>query len=300
MFSRAKIWPRARARRSITRFAMVIFSSLLALFPEAARAAGHGPVFGLATPTLGKGSWSLDGGVMGRSGGGEMLMARPMVGYGITSDLELSTSLPIPLYSTGNLARARMMTTMPADPDVELQLAWRFQRHALGIGNRIETTATLYVDYPIFSARDGVRVFPGLAASLVTGYASRSWYLWAGGFYRRYLGPIDQTADHLGDTAMYSLVVGYRPPFLARRELPKGDWRLFAELVGEYNFPDELGGAREPDTGGHRLFLGPTLLGLYGAWGISGGPQFAIYNDLNGVQSRDFVRYAVNFTYWWF
>ena len=33
---------------------------LLASFPAAAFASGHGPVFGTATPTLGRGGWSLD------------------------------------------------------------------------------------------------------------------------------------------------------------------------------------------------------------------------------------------------
>jgi hypothetical protein len=241
---------------------------------------------------------SAGGGVDQRSG--HMLMIRPMVGYGITSDLQLSLSVPIPLYTLGQLARSRMMAMMPADRDVELSLAWRFQRKALGIGNRIETTASVYVDYPIETRREGARIYPGVVGALVTGSASRSWYLWIGGLYRRYLGPVDDMADHVGDTAMYSLVVGYRPPWLQKRELPHGDWRIFGELVGEYNFPTQLAGVDVPNTGGHRIFLGPTLLGLYGAWGISGGPQFAVYNKLNGVQAKDFVRYVVNFTYWWF
>jgi len=281
------------------------FVRKLALCPvlassAAALASGHGPVYGLATPTLGKGSWSLDVAAMGADGDGHTLMLRPMVGYGITSDLQVSLSLPIPLYTLGALARSRMMTMMPADEDVELQLAWRFQRKALGIGSRIETTGSLYVDFPIEAHREGARIAPGVVGALVTGYASRSWYAWVGGLYRRYLGPIDDGADHVGDTAMYSVVVGYRPPWFQNRELPHGDWRVFAELVGEYNFPTRIAGQQVPNTGGHRIFVGPTLLGLYGAWGISGGPQFAVYNALDGNQPKDVVRYVVNFTYWWF
>lgn len=297
---RPPIGRRTHAWFHARRWQRLLLLAAVAALPSTVAATGHGPLFGLATPTLGKGSWSLDSAVMGMSGDGHMLMARPVVGYGVTSDLQLSLSPPIPLFSTGSLARSRMMIMMPAQPDVELQLLWRLQRRALGIGNRIETTAGLYVDYPIESRVSGVRVYPGLGASLVTGYASRSWYFWAGGFYRRYLGPVGARADHVGDTAMYSAVVGYRPPFLQRRELPRGDWRLFAELVGEYTFPDQLGGVQVANTGGHRLFLGPTLLGLYGAWGVSGGVQLAIYDDLAGTQARDLIRYVVNFTYWWF
>lgn len=288
-------------RRFAIGFFLAGLPALLASSP--AHASGHGPVYGLATPTLGKGSWSLDVGAMGMdgvNGDGHMLMIRPMVGYGITSDLQLSLSVPIPLYTIGQLARSRMMMMMPADQDFELQVAWRFQRKALGVGNRIETTGSVYVDFPIQGTREGAHIHPGLVGALVTGYASRSWYVWLGGLYRRYLGPIGGMADHVGDTAMYSLVVGYRPPWFQNRELPKGDWRIFAELVGEYTFPSQIAGVDVPNSGGHRIFLGPTLLGLYGAWGISGGPQLAVYNALNGTQPKDFVRYVVNVTYWWF
>lgn len=44
--------------------------------------------------------------------------------------------------------------------------------------------------------------------------------------------------------------------------------------------------------------LGPTLLGLYGGWGISGGPMFPVYSDLNGDRGPDKVRLVVNFTRW--
>jgi hypothetical protein len=286
------------ARRSLVGLVVAVL-----LASSVAHAAGHGPVYGLATPTLGKGSWSLDIAVMGMDGtdgSGHMLMLRPMVGYGITSDLQVSLSVPVQLYLIGQLARSRMMLMMPAEQDVELQLAWRFFRKAIGVGSRIETTGSIYADFPIQELREGAHIYPGLVGALVTGYASRSWYVWGGGLYRRYLGPVGDRVDHVGDTAMYSLVVGYRPPWFQNRELPQGDWRLFAEMVGEYSFRTQIAGQDVANTGGHRIFLGPTVLGLYGGWGISGGPQFAVYNALNGNQPKYFIRYVVNFTYWWF
>jgi hypothetical protein len=60
--------------------ASFVLAALLA--SSVAHATGRGPVYGLATPTLGKGSWSLDVGVMGMDGDGQMLMLRPMVDYG--------------------------------------------------------------------------------------------------------------------------------------------------------------------------------------------------------------------------
>ena len=104
--------------------------------------------------------------------------------------------------------------------------------------------------------------------------------------------------DHTGDMALYSLVLGYRPERF-RAELPHADWRVFVELVGEYRGRDEIAGRELADTGGHEVFLGPTVLGLYGPWGVSLGPLFPIHSDLNGVQPEEDWRFVVNFT-WWF
>jgi len=58
-------------------------------------ASGHGPVFGMTTPTNAKGGWSFDTGVMSRVGGGNSgTMFRGMLGYGITEDLQVSLSIP--------------------------------------------------------------------------------------------------------------------------------------------------------------------------------------------------------------
>lgn len=274
--------------------------SVLLLAAPAARANGHGPVYGLATPTLGEGGWSLDVAAMGKLGGGDddRVMLRPMVGYGITPDLQLSLSIPVPLYSrAGSVPAPRMMAMMPAPPDDEVLLAWRFARKDNAVGSRIESTAILGADYPTDDMRGGVQTSPGIVAGAVTGYASRSIYLWAGVLYRRYMSPTGGTADHVGDLIQYSLVVGYRPPVF-RRDYPAPDWRVFVEAVGEYAFADEHAGQVLPDTGGDRIFVGPTLLGLYGAWGISGGPMFPVYQRLNGDQPREKVRLAVDFTYW--
>ncbi len=258
---------------------------------------GHGPVYGLATPTLGKGAWSLDLAVMGAAGDRDMAMFRPMVGYGITQDLQISLSVPMPLYKQMGSTPARMMTMMPATPDVEVLVGYRFHRTAPKVGARFESTAYGGLLYPTDSMMAGVDTAPGVYGAVVTGYASRTVYAWAGGLYRRYMTPAGETADHPGDLAMYSLVVGYRPkPF--RRDYPSPDWRIFIEVVGEYTGKDRAAGHEMPNTGGHQIYAGPTVLGLYGSWGISGGPVFRVYDDLNGVQAKDKVRMVVNFTYW--
>jgi hypothetical protein len=181
--------------------------------------------------------------------------------------------------------------------DVELLLGWRLHRAGTGVGSRFETTAWVGFDYPTDAVRAGVRTDPGVVSALVTGYASRSVYLWLGGLYRRYMSPTGGTADHVGDLAMYSLVVGYRPPPF-RYDYSKPDWRLFLEAVGEYVRRDVMAGVEQVDTGGHRILAGPTLLGLYGDWGISSGPVLPIVQRVNGAQARDRVRLMVSTTFW--
>jgi hypothetical protein len=191
----------------------------------------------------------------------------------------------------------RVATRMLATPDVELTLGWRFQNRELGVGSRFETTTYLSVDYPTDETRMGLRTAPGVATALTTGYVSRTIYAWIGGLYRRYMTPIGPTADRLGDLGMYSLVLGYRPPAF-QHDYPHADWRLFVEAVGEVTARDVARGVERGASGGHQLFVGPTLLGLYSGWGISGGPLFPVYRQVNGQQPRETVRLALDVIFW--
>jgi hypothetical protein len=51
------------------------------------------------------------------------------------------------------------------------------------------------------------------------------------------------------------------------------------------------------NTGGHVTLLGPTMLLLYKAYGIEGGALFPVTQHVNGVQPTERVRFAINFTY---
>ena len=266
--------------------------------PVAAAAQGHGPVFGLSTPTLAAGGWSLDVTTMGRvTDGGDLVMLRPMLSYGATEDLQVSVSFPMPLYRREGLRPVHAMSRMPATPDVELMLGWRFHRQGTAVGTRLESTAYLGFDYPTDAARSGLPTTPGLTAAAVTGYASRTVYLWGGGLYRRYLTPTGPTASHPGDLVMYSMVLGYRPAFF-REDYPRPDWRLFLEAVGEWSAADEAAGTDVPNSGGHQIFVGPTVLGLYGGWGLAAGPVFPVYHRLNGTQPRERLRWVCNAVVW--
>jgi hypothetical protein len=268
------------------------------VLPCRGNAQGHGPIFALSTPTLPKGGWSLDAGFMGQLiGEHEMVMFRPAVSYGITEDLLFSASLPVPVYTSQGMIPARVATRMPASSDVEFMLGWRFQRRELGVGSRFESTTYLAFDYPTDPMRMGLRTSPGVAGALVTGYVSRTIYAWVGGMYRRYVSPIGLASDHLGDLTMYSFVIGYRPPAF-QHDYPHADWRLFVEAVGEATARDVAAGVERPASGGHRVFVGPTLLGLYGGWGVSGGVLFPAHKRLNGEQPRDKSRLALDLIFW--
>lgn len=230
--------------------------------------------------------------------GAAAVMVRPMLSYGVTQDLQVSASLPLLVYSDTSVPPVRGWTRMPAVPDIELMLGWRFHRNGVGVGARWESTLWVALDVPTDAERTSIATAPGLFGSAVTGYASRSVYVWLGAAYRRYGSLGGTQVSRPGDSAMASLVVGYRPTAF-RRDYPHPDWRLFLEVVGERIGTDLVDGERVEETGGLQVFLGPTVLGLYGSWGISGGPVFPIHQRWNGPQPADRVRFAVNLTFWW-
>jgi hypothetical protein len=155
-----------------------------ALSSRGALGSGHGPVFGLTTPTNAKGGWSLDLGLMGRAGRqGSGAMVRAMLGYGITEDLQISVSAPL-VFSSAPLAPARVTGMMPASGDFEGIIAWRFHRQGTRVGTRVEATAYGGIvvpgpQRPAGMLRD-LRKAPGVYTAMATGMASRSHYLWGG------------------------------------------------------------------------------------------------------------------------
>lgn len=261
-------------------------------------AEGHGPTFGLATPTLGQGAWSSDTVVMslGTEAGG-VFMFREMVGYGITEDLQANLSFPLGLAVNPLKPppRTRVGSMMGAFGDVEGSLLWRFQRHAPAVGTRYESALLLAGSLPTEVRRAGVEVGPALNVAAVSGFASRSWYGWVGGGHQRYFGVGD---DRLGDLPYATAVVGWRPPPF-RHEYPKPDWRLFVEGLAEFPQRDRIDGARNPNSGGEKFLIGPSLLGLYGRWGVELGAGFPVHQALNGRQPEEKFRAKLVFT-WWF
>jgi hypothetical protein len=279
-----------RAERFILAAVAVLLSG------GAVHASGHGPVFGAATPTLGKGAWQFDQAWMGSrmdgpADAGDLL--RSMISFGITPKIQISGSLPVSLGSGGAMPSGRMMAMMSGSRDFEALLGWRFQTRPVGEGARVESTVYVGGLVPFDSTRGGVSTSPGGYVSITSGYASRSHYFWAGASHQRHA---ERSGDRLGTVTSYSLVYGYRPPAW-RLEYPKPDLRFFIEAVGDKTGRTLHDGRSMADTGGHAVFVGPTMLLLYKAYGLSGGMVFPVYQRTNGRQADERFRFGVNFTY---
>jgi hypothetical protein len=184
------------------------------------------------------------------------------------------------------------------DGDFEALGLWRFQRTDFGVGKRFETTAIggLLVPGPQSDTgvMKGMKSRPGGLVGIVSGVTSRSHYVWAGATYQRYAGA---AGDRRSDLLFYSFAYAYRPQQLRK---DKGwDWRIFGECTGERLGALERTGTDVPDSRSNQVFVGPTTLGVYKNYAISGGVQFAVYQNVGPVYARERARVAVNFT-WFF
>jgi hypothetical protein len=261
----------------------------------AARADGHGPAYALATPTLAQGQWSSDTAMMDMSSDtGSAVSYREMAGYGITQDLTASFAFPVAQGAEPVSGMRATQEMMGGDKDLQGSLLWRFQRKASGIGERSESSVLFSAWDSRDATVDGLQAGQGMAVSAVTGHASRTTYWWLGAGVQHYL---PDAGARLGDLYYVSAVWGWRPEYF-RRDAPGSDWRLFVEALGESAQRDRLGGMPLAGTGGNKLLLGPSLLGLYGAWGVEVGALFPVAQDHEPGQPRERYRAKAVFTYW--
>ena len=258
-------------------------------------ASGHGPVFGLATPTNPKGGWSFDTNFMGRGGAGSGYMFRPSLGYGLTENLKISVSAPVLLKSDPfSAARLSAFTSMMGD--FETTAIWRFHRKDTGIGSRLESAAIGGILAPGPQSAGGALkpIQSGLGAIVggVTGIASRSHYAWGGATYQRYAA---SNLDRRPDLLFYTLAYAYRPP--SWRTDTGWDWRIFGELTGERSGQFQSAGQKRMGSENHQVFLGPTTLGVYKNYAVSAGIQFPLTPPTTPLYPRERFRFALNFAY---
>jgi len=269
---------------------LCLFSSLF--FASCIFAEGHGPLFGLATPTNSKGEWSFDSGLFGRSNDfGSQISFRELIGYGFTPHFSALVTAPV-VVGKLELTPTRIQT----GSDFDATVRWRFQHRATRVGTRIESTlfAGIAAPGPQSAFHNLITSnAPGTMFGAVTGIASRSHYLWLGATFTKFY---EHSGSKRPDVFDYSLVYGYRPPKW-RRSPDRWDWRMFAELVGEHSDRFVLAGLAIPQTQAHQVFLGPSLLGIYRNYTVGFGAQAPIYQSTGSLYPRERVRFAVNFSY---
>lgn len=259
-------------------------------------ASGHGPLFGAATPVLGKGGWSFDAAVMGRSTNDALAQTlRSLIGFGITEDIQISASVPYDFGTHPALAGGRMMAMMSSNREFEMLGGWRVHTRPVGIGGRVETTVFGGWTTPIGGEDHGRRLTPSLSLSAVTGLASRAHYFWAGAGHQRYL---DDEGTRPSSVTSYSVVYGYRPPAW-QLEYPKPDVRLFVEVVGERIGRTRVNGTDDRDSGGTAVFAGPSVLALYKAYAFAAGVQLPVHRAMRPGEPDERFRFGVDVA-WFF
>ena len=270
-----------------------VLVAAIALMPAAAHASGHGPVFGAATPTLGRGGWSVDEAWTLRAGDDaeRQQMLKTMLSFGVTENLQVSASFPLAM-SDARLQPVRMMSPMSSDREIEALVAYRFQRRTIGIGGRQETTFYLGGTGPLETRRNGIGAGASFEAGAATGYASRAHYVWVGGGVQHF---VDRGGDRLGESRLLTFVYGYRPPAL-RTEAGKPDLRFFVEATAEDRGAPRIAGV-DAGNGSRTLFAGPTTLLLHNAIGVEGGVLFPVYQGGGNASVTERVRVAVNIAY---
>jgi len=278
-----------------TRIRSVIFAIGLAVsvVPTPAFASGHGPVFGAATPTLGRGGWSVDQAWTIRSGDDEQRqqMLKTMLSFGVTENLQVSGSWPL-VMGDAHLEPARMMSAMSSDRELEGLTAYRFERRTVGIGGRQESTFYVGGTAPLERRRNGTGVGPSIEGGVSTGYASRAHYVWVGGAVQHFF---QRDADQVGDSRLLTAVYGYRPSRL-RTDAGKPDLRFFVEVTAEDRGAPRVAGV-DARTGARTVFVGPTTLLLHKAIALEGGVLFPAYQRVDASSVKEHVRVAVNVAY---
>ncbi len=274
----------------------LIVGVFISLMPAAALASGHGPLFGGATPTLGRGGWQLDQAWMGRRSerrDANEHMLRTMISFGITEDLQISASLPVPLQSSVYMPMGRMMSLMSSEREFESIVSRRVHRRPTKSGGRLESTLMAGFTLPLTEfAPDGMETAPSMTVSAATGYASRAHYVWVSGGYQR---RTETEGTRMGDVAYVSAVYGYRPPAL-RVDYPKPDLRFFVEAVAEHTGMARHFGFDLLFTGSKAVFAGPTALLLYKAYAVQGGVLLPVYQRTNGLPNER-LRFGINVSY---
>ncbi len=97
-----------------------------------------------------------------------------------------------------------------------------------------------------------------------------------------------------GDVFRYDAAVGFRFVPGVYESLTDQSLVAYLELNGEVARGDAVGGAENPDSGGHVLFLSPDLQWIPTPWLLfEGSVQIPVLQDLNGAQLEHETRFQL-------
>ena len=133
---------------------LIVIVAMMALSKTYAQ--GHGPLFGLQTPTLAKGGVDFNAVAMSlATEDDQSFMLRYIWSYGVTEDLQLNITTPTMINRLSDPPRTRGNSNMPANGDIEASVWYRFFSNAFGVGKRFESTAILSVSTPTEESQTG-------------------------------------------------------------------------------------------------------------------------------------------------
>ena len=244
------------------------------LLEPMSRANGHGPVFGAATPTLGRGGWSIDQAYTFRGGQGDdphsQQMFKTMVSFGITETLQISGSIPLAMGD--GLGPSRMMSAMSSEREFEGLLAYRFQRRRLASAVARNRRCMLAAPCRWKTHEQAFPLAPSVVVQAATGYASRAHYAWVGGGVQHFF---EHDGGQQGASRFLTSVYGYRPPPF-RVEPGKPDLRFFVEMTAEDRTRRRARRYRHERRRPHGVRRSNVLL-VYKAIAVEGGVLFPVY-----------------------
>lgn len=211
--------------------------------------------------------------------------------YGITADWTVGINLP---YQDGfdtplNQFDAGFGSGIRG---VVLRTKWRFRREDLRHGQN--STALLAsirlpgngsgLDSPADTHARGWRL------GLTDDHEGLKWYRFESLVYQH--NGTNGAGYHHGDAVYLNFVPAMRPRTPSYTQ-PDMVWMLGFNL--EYRHHDQLHGMDLPNTGGTQLFVSPQFMYTIRNYAIKFGVQIPVYSRLNGNQSKNGYRVAMEF-----
>jgi hypothetical protein len=201
--------------------------------------------------------------------------------YGMTPDWAVTARIPVVSRTfEKTVAGVKDKDRSSGLGDIVLRSKYRFwRRDTLGV----QQAAAIVLGIKLPTGDDEADLPLGTGTTdfvfgLTAGHEGRRLYAFGDLRYR-----LNTESDDLraGDTFFYDAALGFRPVLT---DYDRPDLVLLVELNGEVARKDERGGTKDPDSGGHTVWLGPNFLLSYRNIMLKGGIRFPVFQELNGTQ----------------